>query len=87
VGARQRDILWQFLIEALAQCIVGGFIGVLGGFLIALAVRQFTPFPVSLKWWVAATGLILSSVIGVFFGIYPARKASRLDPIEALRTE
>jgi len=87
VGARQRDILWQFLIEALAQCIVGGFIGVLVGFLIAVTVRQFTPFPVSLKWWVAATGLILSTVIGIFFGIYPARKASRLDPIEALRAE
>ena len=87
IGARQRDILWQFLIEALAQCVVGGLIGVTGGFLVALAVRQFTPFPVSLKWWVAAIGLILSTLIGVFFGIYPARKASRLDPIEALRTE
>jgi putative ABC transport system permease protein len=87
VGARQRDILWQFLLEALAQCIVGGFLGVLGGFLVAMAVRQFTPFPVSLKWWVAAIGLMLSSLIGIFFGIYPARKASRLDPIEALRTE
>ena len=87
VGARQRDILWQFLIEALAQCIVGGFLGVLGGFLVAIAVRQFTPFPVSLKWWVAAIGLMLSSLIGIFFGIYPARKASRLDPIEALRRQ
>jgi putative ABC transport system permease protein len=87
VGARQKDILWQFLIEALAQCVVGGFIGVLVGFLLALAVRQWTPFPASLKWWVALTGLVLSTVIGIFFGIYPARKASRLDPIEALRRE
>jgi putative ABC transport system permease protein len=87
VGARQRDILWQFLIEALVQCAVGGLIGVAGGFLVALVVRQLTPFPVSLKWWVAAIGLILSTLIGIFFGIYPARKASRLDPIEALRTE
>jgi len=87
VGARQRDILWQFLVEALALCVVGGFVGVAGGFLIALVVRQLTPFPVSLKWWVAAIGLILSTLIGIFFGIYPARKASRLDPIEALRAE
>jgi putative ABC transport system permease protein len=87
VGARKKDILWQFLIEALAQCVVGGFIGVLAGFLIALAVRQWTPFPASLKWWVALTGLVLSTVIGIFFGIYPAQKASKLDPIEALRRE
>jgi putative ABC transport system permease protein len=87
VGARKKDILWQFLIEALAQCVVGGFIGVLTGFLIALAVRQWTPFPASLKWWVALTGLVLSTVIGIFFGIYPARKASKLDPIDALRRE
>jgi putative ABC transport system permease protein len=87
VGARKKDILWQFLIEALAQCVVGGFIGVSGGFLIALAVRQWTPFPASLKWWVALTGLVLSTVIGIFFGIYPARKAAELDPIEALRRE
>jgi putative ABC transport system permease protein len=87
VGAKRRDILWQFLIEALAQCLVGGLIGVVGGFVVALAVRQWTPFPASLKWWVAVTGLILSTLIGIFFGIYPARKASRLDPIEALRKE
>jgi putative ABC transport system permease protein len=87
VGARKNDILWQFLIEALVQCMVGGFIGVAGGALAALVVRQVTPFPASLKWWVAATGLILSTLIGIFFGIYPARKASRLDPIEALRSE
>jgi len=87
VGARRGDILRQFLIEALAQCMVGGAIGVAGGFLVALAVRQLTPFPVSIKWWVAATGLVLSTLIGIFFGIYPARKASRLDPIEALRSE
>ncbi len=87
VGARRRDILWQFLIEALAQCMLGGLIGVVGGFVIALAVGQLTPFPTSLKWWVAATGLVLSTLIGIFFGIYPARRASLLDPIEALRKE
>jgi putative ABC transport system permease protein len=87
VGARQNDILRQFLIEALVQCIIGGLIGILLGFLAAMAVRQFTPFPASVQLWVASTGFVLSLIIGLFFGIYPARKASRLDPIEALRRE
>jgi putative ABC transport system permease protein len=87
VGAKKRDILWQFLVEALVQCIVGGLIGILLGFLLALAVRQFTPFPASVKLWVALTGFALSTLIGLFFGIYPAKKAAGLDPIEALRRE
>ncbi len=87
VGARRSDILWQFLIEALVQCLVGGFIGILLGFALALVVRQFTPFPASVQFWVAATGFGLSTLIGIFFGIYPAKRASTLDPIEALRRE
>jgi putative ABC transport system permease protein len=87
VGARRNDILRQFLIEALVQCVVGGAIGILFGFLTALLVRQFTPFPADVQIWVALTGFILSLIIGLFFGIYPARKASALDPIEALRRE
>ena len=87
VGARRQDILGQFIIEALVQCIVGGIIGILLGFLAALAVRQFTPFPASVQLWVALTGFFMSLIIGLFFGIYPARKASSLDPIEALRRE
>ncbi len=87
VGAKRGDILWQFLIEAMVQCIVGGLIGILLGFGMALLVRQFTPFPASVQLWVAATGFALSTFIGIFFGIYPARKASLLDPIEALRRE
>ena len=66
---------------------VGGLIGIFLGFILALAVRQFTPFPASVQTWVAATGFVLSTLIGIFFGIYPARKASGLDPIEALRRE
>jgi len=69
------------------QCLVGGIIGILLGFLLALIVRQFTPFPASVKLWVALTGFALSTIIGLFFGIYPAKKASTLDPIEALRRE
>ena len=87
VGARRSDILWQFLVEAMVQCVVGGLIGIFLGFILALVVRQFTPFPASVQFWVAGTGFALSTLIGVFFGIYPARKASALDPIEALRRE
>jgi putative ABC transport system permease protein len=87
VGAKRSDILWQFLVEAMVQCLVGGLIGILLGFLLAVAVRQFTPFPTSVQLWVAATGFVLSTLIGIFFGIYPAKKASILDPIEALRRE
>ncbi|HTY23726.1 MAG TPA: ABC transporter permease [Desulfomonilaceae bacterium] len=87
VGAREIDILWQFLVEALVQCVVGGLLGILLGFGLAIVVRQFTPFPASVRAWVAVTGFLLSALIGIFFGIYPARKASKLDPIDALRRE
>jgi putative ABC transport system permease protein len=67
--------------------VIGGLIGILLGFALAVVVRQFTPFPASVRLWVAITGFMLSSLIGLFFGIYPAKKASLLDPIEALRRE
>ena len=87
LGARRGDILRHFLMEALAVCLTGGTIGVLLGFLLALLLRQFTPFPATVKLWVALMGLILSSLIAVVFGLYPAIKAARLDPIVALRAE
>ncbi len=87
VGATRSDILRQFLIESVLQCMFGGGIGVLIGFGCALALREFTSFPAAVQSWVAALGVILSSVIGMFFGIYPAVKASKLDPVTALRTE
>jgi putative ABC transport system permease protein len=87
LGARQRDILWQFLIEAVILAAAGGVVGVLGGFGIALVISAATPLPSSLEWWSVAIGLVLSSGVGVFFGIWPAMKAARLDPIEALRYE
>ena len=87
VGATQSDILRQFLMESVLQCMFGGGIGVLIGFGCALALRQFTSFPAAVQGWVAALGVILSSIIGMFFGIYPAMKASKLDPVTALRTE
>ena len=87
VGATQRDILRQFMAESLMQCIAGGLIGIMLGFLVALALRTFTPFPASVQTWVAMLGVFLSSVVGLFFGIYPAFRASRLDPVVALRSD
>ncbi|MFQ5662978.1 MAG: ABC transporter permease [Terriglobia bacterium] len=87
VGATRLDILGHFLLEALAMCLTGGLIGVALGFLVAMLLRQFTPFPATLKVWVALVGLVLSSGVGLTFGLYPAVKAARLDPAVALRAE
>ena len=77
VGATQTDVLRQFLMESVLQCILGGSIGVAIGFLCALALRELTSFPAAVEGWVAALGVVLSSVIGLFFGIYPATKAAK----------
>ena len=87
LGATERDIRRQFLLESVLQCILGGAAGIVGGFVCALALRQFTSFPASVQTWVAVLGLVLSSAIGLFFGIYPATRAARLDPVVALRSE
>ena len=87
MGATQGDILRQFLTESVLQCIVGGLIGVFIGFLCALAIRSLTSLPAAVQTWVAVLGVVLSSIIGLFFGIYPATKAAKLDPVTALRTE
>jgi len=87
VGATKRDILRQFMVESVMQCIAGGIAGISMGFLVALALRTYTPFPASVRTWVAVLGVILSSVVGLFFGIYPAVRASQLDPVVALRSD
>ena len=87
LGARRRDILNQYLVESAVLAGAGGLIGVGTAWLIAVAVRSFTSMPMSLPASSIAIGVGLSSVVGLFFGIYPARKASKLDPIEALRAE
>jgi putative ABC transport system permease protein len=74
-------------MESVLQCLAGGATGVSIGFACALALRQLTSFPAAVQTWVAVLGVVLSSVIGMFFGIYPAVKASKLDPVVALRTE
>jgi putative ABC transport system permease protein len=87
LGARRREILWQFLIEAAFLTSMGGLLGILFGSSIGLSVHALTGFPVSLPWWSFAIGIGFSASVGIFFGLYPAFKASRLDPIEALRYE
>src|SRR5712691_5447707 len=87
VGATKRDVLRQFIVESVIQCIAGGIAGISMGFLVALALRTYTPFPASVQTWVAVLGVILSSVVGLFFGIYPAVRASQLDPVVALRSD
>ena len=87
VGATQVDIRRQFLLESVMQCLIGGTIGILGGFAVAEAVRGVADFPVAVRTWVAVLGLMVSTVIGLFFGLYPAIRASRLDPVEALRAD
>ena len=86
-GARRNDILTQFLVESSTLALIGGMIGVCFGASIALAVSTFTPLPASIKWWAVVLGLTVSTTVGLFFGIYPAKKAANLDPIVALRYE
>lgn len=87
IGARRQEILWQFLLEAACLTGIGGVLGILLGSGIGLAVHFATGFPVSLPWWSFALGLGFSGGVGIVFGLYPAIKASSLDPIEALRHE
>jgi len=87
IGARSADILKQFLIEAVFLTGCGGLIGVLIGFGIALVVRAATPLPAAVTWWSVFLGLSVSAAIGLFFGIFPAQKAARMDPIVSLRYE
>jgi putative ABC transport system permease protein len=87
LGARRREILWQFLVEAVFLTSAGGLLGIVLGSGIGLAIHGFTGFPVSLPWWSFALGIGFSASVGIFFGLFPAFKASRLDPIEALRYE
>ena len=87
LGARRQEVLWQFLFEAVFLTCVGGLIGILIGSGIGVAVHAFTGFPVFLPWWSFALGFAFSAFVGIFFGMYPALRASRLDPIEALRYE
>jgi putative ABC transport system permease protein len=87
LGARRGEILFQFLTEAAFLTSVGGVLGIMLGSAIGWAVHLASGFPISLPWWSFAIGLGFSASVGIFFGMYPAFKASRLDPIDALRYE
>ena len=87
LGATKREIMFQFLVEAATLTLVGGAVGMALGALISLAIRKFSPIPASVPLWSVATALLASVVTGVLFGLYPAFRAARLDPVEALRFE
>jgi putative ABC transport system permease protein len=87
IGARKRDILNQFLVESVTVSLVGGAVGIIIGVILAKLVASFTPLPAAIETWSVAAGIVISSSVGIFFGIYPASRAARLDPIEALRME
>lgn len=87
LGARTGDILIQFLIESVIVCLIGGLIGVLFGLGIAALISHFANLPPLLSWNSVIIAFAFSSAIGIFFGLYPANKAAKLDPIEALRYE
>lgn len=87
VGARRRDILAQFLIEAVVLCLIGGLVGVLIGVGGAFLIAKLANWPPLVSWWTVLLAVVFSGAVGVFFGIYPANQAARLNPIEALRRE
>jgi putative ABC transport system permease protein len=87
LGARRRDVMLQFLIESATMSLVGGMIGVFGGILVAKAITLVVNFPSEVQVWSVIVGLMVATSVGIFFGVYPARKAAELDPIVALRSE
>lgn len=87
LGARRAEILFQFLIEAVFLTSAGGLLGIVFGTAVGYSVHALTGFPIFLPWWAFAIGIGFSAGVGVFFGMVPAIRASRLDPIEALRYE
>jgi putative ABC transport system permease protein len=88
IGARRSDITWQFLLEAMTLTGAGGVMGVLAGYTLSFLIRSFVPsLPSAVPLWSVMAGFVVSVAIGLFFGLWPAVKASRLDPIVALRYE
>jgi putative ABC transport system permease protein len=87
LGARRQDILNQFLVESAVLATIGGLIGVTLAYLLTVIVKAATPLPMEMPLISVVVGVGLSVVVGLFFGIYPARQASKLDPIVALHSE
>ena len=87
LGAPRRAILLQFLLEAILLTAVGGAAGILLGAGVSWLVRALSPLPTFVSAWSVTLGLFVSSMIGIFFGLYPAMRAARLDPVDSLRYE
>jgi len=88
IGARRSDITWQFLLEAMTLTGAGGVMGILAGYTVSFLIRSLVPsLPSTVPPWSVVAGFAVSVAIGLFFGLWPAVKASRLDPIVALRYE
>ena len=87
LGARRRDIIYQILTESVTLSTFGGFVGIMLGFGLAQIISRLTPLPAAVQVWSVVIGIGITALVGLFFGIYPAMRAARLDPIEALRRE
>jgi len=87
LGARRRDILWQILTESVTLSTFGGIIGTVLGFGVAKVISMISPLPAIIEVWSVVLGISVTAVVGLFFGLYPATRAARLDPIDALRRE
>jgi len=87
LGARSRDILWQFLIEAMTLCAIGGILGIGVGWGVSIIVKHLSPLPAQMSMGAVIAAIGVSSSVGLFFGMYPARKAAKQDPILALHYE
>ncbi len=87
LGARRRDIMRQFLAESVTLALAGGLLGLTTGWMIAVVVDVASPLPARVTWWAVAVALGLGATVGVLFGVYPASRAARLDPVAALRQE
>ena len=87
LGAKQRDVLLQFLIESGLMALLGGAIGVIAGVVVGKVITLVVGFPTSVPIWAVLLGLFMATAVGIFFGVYPASKAAKLDPVVALRAE